>query len=142
MNFAEWWNPGARAEAELDSSIAEILWSDAEKRRKNAWLRKVGFVTRIFVYLCIFGLLLFFTPESLRDGWIFSRPFAALTLGDVLGALVWTLIAVRLGYALFHPNPRPDFRENYGWLGVVMIGLTVTALLAFAGIGAYLGKVG
>ena len=116
--------------------IPERLWEEVEERRKKAWLRKVGFVTRIFVYAGIFGLLYYFTPDSLRDGWLFSRPFAALTLSDVLTALVWLLILLRLVHALFNPNPRPDFREHYGWLGVVSIGLSVTALIAFAAIGA------
>jgi hypothetical protein len=135
MNFAEWWNPDARAEAELDAGIAERLWEKVEERRKKAWLRKVGFVTRIFVYAGIFCLLFYFTPDSLRDGWLFSRPFAALTLSDVLGALVWFVILLRLVHALFNPNPRPDFREHYGWLGVVLIGLTVAALIAFSAMG-------
>jgi hypothetical protein len=139
MNFAEWWNPDARAEAELDAGIAERLWEKVDERRNKAWLRKVGFVTRLFVYACIFGLLFYFTPESLRDGWLFSRPFAALSLSDVLGALVWFLILLRLVHALFNPSPRPDFREHYGWLGVVLIGLVVTALIAFAAIAAYRG---
>ena len=133
MNFAEWWSPGAAQEAALDASIAEDLWQEVEKRRKNAWLRKVGFVTRLFIYACCFGVLFIFMPEGMKEGWLTTRPFSALTLGDVLGSLVWILIAIKLGHALFNPNPRPDFRETLGWFGVGLIGLA-----AFAWIVVYL----
>ena len=63
-SFFEWLNPGAAADAELDTAVAEMLNQDAEKRRRNAWLRKVGFVNRIFVYACLFGGWFFFEPEG------------------------------------------------------------------------------
>jgi cytochrome c biogenesis protein CcdA len=124
MNFAEMWSPGAAADAALDVSVAELLWRDVEKRRKNAWLRPIGFVARLFVYALLFGLLFIFMPESIREGWITTKPFAALTLGDVLSALVWTLIGFKILHSLFHPNPRPDFRESWGrvWHGAYWCG--------------------
>jgi hypothetical protein len=125
MNFSEWWNPGATQEAALEADIAKDLWEEVDERRKNAWLRPIGFVTRILIYACCFGVLLFFMPEGLSEGWVFSRPFSGLTLSDVLGSLVWILIAIKLGHALFNPNPRPDFREQLGWVGVGLIILTV-----------------
>jgi hypothetical protein len=130
MNFAEWWSPGAAQDAAIDARVAEWLWQDAEERRKKAWLRKIGFVTRLLIYACAFGVLFYFTPQGLQDGWLFTRPFSALTLSDVLGALVWVLIGIKLGHALFNPNPRPDFREQLGWLGVGIIGLLALAATA------------
>ena len=115
MNFSEWWSPGAKAEAALDADIAELLWDDAEKRRKNAWLRKVGFVARLMAYAGILGTMFVLMPESIRNGWITTRPFSQLTLGDVFTALAWILISLKLIHSLFHPNPRPDFRE--AWAG-------------------------
>jgi hypothetical protein len=127
MNFADWWSPGATEEAAHDASVANLLWKDVEKRRKNAWLRKVGFITRIFLYACCFGVLFIFMPEGVREGWITTKPFSALNLGDVLGALVWLLIGMKLFHALFKPNPRPDFREALGWFGVALIGVVALA---------------
>jgi hypothetical protein len=68
VNFSEWWSPGSKAEAALDADIADLLWNDTEKRRKNAWLRKVGFVTRTMAYASIFGVMFAFMPESIRSG--------------------------------------------------------------------------
>jgi hypothetical protein len=48
--------------------MAEFLWNDAEKRRKNAWL-----VTRLRVYACIFGAMVALMPESEMDGYPLSR---------------------------------------------------------------------
>jgi hypothetical protein len=105
---------------------------NVEERRKKAWLRKIGFVTRLFIYACAFAALYYFMPRSLSEGWITTRPFAELNLGDILGALVWILIGVKLVHALFNPNPRPDFREWLGWVGLCIIGLFV-----ITGIGLY-----
>jgi hypothetical protein len=131
MNFAEWWRPGATEEAKLDAEIARDLWQDVDDRRKNAWLRPIGFVTRLFIYVCAFAVLLYFIPKGLSEGWIFSKPFSELTLGDVIGSLVWILVAFKLAHALFNPNPRPDFREQLGWLGVGLIGILACAVAAF-----------
>jgi hypothetical protein len=65
MNFAEMWSPGAAADAALDVSVAELLWRDVEKRRKNAWLRPIGFVARLFVYMAFFlGCSSFSCPRA------------------------------------------------------------------------------
>jgi len=133
VSFSEWWSPGSKAEAALDADIANLLWNDAEKRRKNAWLRKVGFVTRIMAYASIFGVMFVFMPDSIRTGWITTKPFSQLTLGDVLTALAWVLVGLKLAHSLFHPNPRPDFQETWGWLGVAIFGL-----LALTGLALYL----
>ena len=85
MNFADWWRPGASKEAALDASIADHIWQDVEKRRKNAWLRKVGFITRIFLYACTFGALFIFMPQGLHEGWIFTKHFPHLISGMSLG---------------------------------------------------------
>jgi hypothetical protein len=85
------------------------------------------------VYASIVAAMLAFMPESIRNGWLTTKPFSQLTLGDVLAALAWVLIGLRLIQALFHPNPRPDFREAWGWLGVAILGL-----LALAGLAGYM----
>jgi hypothetical protein len=40
-SFFAWLNPDAAADAELDATVAELLSRDVEKRRRNAWLRKI-----------------------------------------------------------------------------------------------------
>jgi hypothetical protein len=124
MNFVQFWGGrSATADAALDASVAEMLWQEVEKRRKNAWLRKVGVVARIFAYAYFFLVLFCFMPQGLSEGWLTTRPFSQLTLGDIFAALVWTLIGAKLIHALFNPNPRPDFREYWGWGGVTLIVL-------------------
>jgi hypothetical protein len=131
-----WSNHDDALEKELDEWAAERLNRDVEKRRKNAWLRKVGFITRIFVYPCVYacllGLLFVFVPEGVSEGWITKRPFAELTIGDVAAAALWWLAAaylVRTGFimfrALFSPNPRPDFREHWGYFGLALFAVTL-----------------
>jgi hypothetical protein len=114
------WSDHDALERELDEWSAERLNQDVETRRKKAWLRKIGFITRIFVYACLFGLLFVFRPEGVSEGWITKRPFAELTIRDVAAAALWGLAAVYLVRALFNPNPRPDFREHWGYFGLVL----------------------
>jgi hypothetical protein len=123
-SFLAWWNPSAAADAELDASIAEELNQDVEKRRRNAWLRKIAFVGRIFVYACLFGALFIFRPEGLSD--VTTTPLAQLRIGDILAAVLWVVIALVLLIAFFRPNPRPDFQEAWGLFGLV---LSIGALL-------------
>jgi hypothetical protein len=98
-----------------------ILNRDVEKRRRNAWLRKIGFVSRIFVYACLFGALFIFRPEALSEGWITTRPLAQLTIGDITGFVLWVVIGLVLMYALFNPKRRPDFQEAWGYFGLVLV---------------------
>jgi len=120
-NFASWWNPEAAVEAELDAFATELLNRDVEKRRRNAWLRKIGFVSRIFVYACLFGALFIFRPEALSEGSITTRPLAQLTIGDITGSVLWVVIGLVLMYALFNPKRRPDFQEAWGYFGLVLV---------------------
>lgn len=62
-------------------------------------------------------------PESIRNGWITTKPLSQFTLGDVLIALAWVFIGLKLIHSLFRPNPRPDFREAWGWFGGAIFGL-------------------
>jgi hypothetical protein len=125
-----WSNHDDALERELDEWAAERLNRDVEKRRKNAWLRKVGFITRIFVYGGLFGLLFVFTPEGVSEGWIPKRPFAELTIGDAAAAVLWFGIGCMLFRALFNPNPRPDFREHWGYFGLVLFaGTSIIAVV-------------
>ena len=125
-SFLAWWNPSAAADAELDASIVELLNQDVEKRRRNAWLRKISVIGRIFVYACLFGALFIFRPEA--D--VSSKPLAQLSIGDVLAAVLWVVIALVLLNAFFRPNPRPDFQEAWGLFGLVLsIGALVLGAL-------------
>jgi hypothetical protein len=108
--FFTWLNPSAAADAKLDADIAELLGRDVEKRRRNAWLRQIGFVSRIAVYACLFGALFIFRPEGASD--VTTKPIAQLAIGDIMAAVVWVIIGLLLIRALFKPNPRPDFRRR------------------------------
>src|SRR5262249_48647340 len=108
----------AAADAEHDASIVELLNEDVEKRRRNAWLRKISFVGRIFVYACLFGALFIFKPEGLSD--VTTKPLAQLSVGDIFAAALWVVIALILLNAFFKPNPRPDFQEAWGLVGLVV----------------------
>ena len=120
-SFTSWWNPEAAIEAELDAFATESLNRDVEKRRRNAWLRKIGFVGRIFVYACLFGALFIFRPEASSEGWITTRPLAQLTIGDITGSVLWVVIGLVLMYALFNPKRRPDVQEAWGYFGLVLV---------------------
>src|SRR5262249_6977964 len=122
--FLAWRNPSAAADAELDASIVELLHQDVDKRRRNAWLRKISFVGRIFVYAGLFGALFIFRPEGLSN--VTSKPLAQLYIGDILAAVLWVVMALVLLNAFFRPNPRPDFQEAWGLFGLV---LSIGALL-------------
>jgi len=121
MSF--WNDPDRAMEAENDRFAAELLNQDVEKRRRNAWLRKLGFVTRLFVYACLFGALYIFIPKGMSEGWLTTRPFAELTLGDIGGPILWVGAGILLIRALFNPNPRPDFREAWGYFGLLLIAV-------------------
>jgi hypothetical protein len=123
-SFLARWNPSAAADAELDASIVELLNRDVEKRRRNAWLRKIAFIGRIFVYACLFGALFIFKPEGLSD--VTTKPLAQLSIGSIMAAVLWVVIGLVLLNAFFKPNPRPDFQEAWGFLGFV---LSIGALL-------------
>ena len=114
-------NPDAAADAELDAHVAEMLNRDVEKRRRRAWLRKVGVVSRIVVYACLLGALFFFKPEGVSN--IGTKPLAQLALGDIVAALFWIIIGLFLLRALFKPNPRPDLQEAWGMFGLVAGGV-------------------
>jgi hypothetical protein len=117
--FFTWLNPSAAAEAEVDADVAELLNRDVEKRRRNAWLRQIGFVGRIAVYACLFGALFIFRPQGASD--VTTKPVAQLAIGDIMAAVVWVIIGLLLLRALFKPNPRPDYQEAWGRLSVVLI---------------------
>jgi hypothetical protein len=112
-------NPSAAAEAEVDADVAELLNRDVEKRRRNAWLRQIGFVGRIAVYACLFGALFIFRPQGASD--VTIKPIAQIAIGDIVAAAVWVIIGLLLLRAPFKPNPRPDYQEAWGLLSVVLI---------------------
>jgi hypothetical protein len=128
-SFFEWLNPSAAADAEHDAAVVEILNQDVEKRRRNAWLRKISFIGRIVVYACLFLALFFFRPEGLSE--ITSKPLARLAIGNIVGAVVWVIIALLLLNALFKPNPRPDFQEAWGVVSVVVLGAALVLGMLF-----------
>jgi hypothetical protein len=113
--FFTWLNPSAAA----DADIAQLLNRDVEKRRRNAWLRQIGFVGRIAMYACLLGALFIFRPEGASD--VTTKPIAQLAIGDIMAAVVWVIIGLLLLRALFKPNPRPDYQEAWGLLSVVLI---------------------
>jgi hypothetical protein len=128
-SFFQWLNPSAAADAELDAAVAEMLNEDVEKRRKNAWLRKISFIGRIVVYACLFLALFFFRPDGLSE--ITTKPLAQLAIGNIVGAVVWVIIALLLLNALFKPNPRPDFQEAWGVVSVVVLSAALVLGMLF-----------
>jgi hypothetical protein len=92
-------NPSAAA----DADIAQLLNRDVEKRRRNAWLRQIGFVGRIAMCACLLGALFIFRPEGASD--VTTKPIAQLAIGDIMAAVVWVIIGLLLLRALFKPNP-------------------------------------
>jgi hypothetical protein len=92
-----------------------------EERR--SWRRNVtsgtGLFTRLFVYACLFGALFIFRPEGLSEGWITTRPLAALTIGDIFATVTWLVIASLLLRALFKPNE--DFEQAWEYFGLVLV---------------------
>jgi hypothetical protein len=118
-SFFAWFNPSAAADAELDAAVVDILNQDVEKRRRNAWLRKIGGLGRIVVYACLFAALFFFKPEGASE--LTTKPLSQVSLGNIIGAVVWIIVALLLLNALFKPNPRPDFQEAWGFVSVVLI---------------------
>jgi len=122
-SFFAWLNPSAAADAELDTAVAELLNRDVEKRRRNAWLRKIGFVGRIFVYACLFVALFIFRPEGLSE--VTTKPLAQLAIGNIIAGVVWVIFGLLLLNALLKPNPRPDFQEAWGVVSVIVLGALV-----------------
>jgi hypothetical protein len=119
-SFFAWLNPSAAADAELDAAVVDILNRDVEKRRRNAWLRKISFIGRIAVYACLFLVLFYFRPEGASE--VTTKPLSQVSLGDIIGAVVWIIVALLLLTALFKPNPRPDYQEAWGVVSVVVLG--------------------
>jgi hypothetical protein len=125
--FFQWLNPDAAANAELDASLVEMLNQDVEKRKRNAWLRKISFIGRILVYACLFLAWFYFKPEGASE--IASRPFSQLTIGDIVGTVIWLIIGLLLLNALFKPNPRPDYQETWGIVSIVVLAALVLGVV-------------
>jgi hypothetical protein len=141
--------PGYRIEGQfgairvLDRVVAMrgsdlVLGAMAEEHdgERGGWLRRVtsgtGLFTRLFVYACLFGALFIFRPEGLSEGWIATRPLAALTLGDIAAAVGWLAIAFFLIRALFKPDDAA--KEAWGYFGFVLV---VVLLLTTGGLFLY-----
>ena len=79
--------------------------------------------------LTVFDAIDIFRPEGLSEGWITTRPLAALTIGDILATVTWLAIAFLLIRALFKPNDA--FEEAWEYFGLVLV-LIAGALFLYA----------
>ncbi|MET4331357.1 hypothetical protein ABIB80_007217 [Bradyrhizobium sp. i1.15.2] len=96
-----------------------------EKRRK--WLRPFGVFGRLATYAVAFLLLYAYWPADISH-----KPFASLTLSDLLGTAAAVAIGFGLIRALFEPSDEEDIKDAWGWVGVAIVGLAVVAMFYFS----------
>jgi hypothetical protein len=61
---------------------------------------------------------------------ILDRPLGSLTLGEILHAAGFSVLAVLLVRGLFNPSEAPEIRKAWTWLGALIIaGLLLMAFL-------------
>lgn len=96
-----------------------------EKRRR--WLRPFGVFGRLATYAVLFVLLYAYWPEDISH-----KPFASLTLSDLLGTAAAVAIGIGLMRALFEPSDEDDIKDAWGWVGVGIVGLAAFAVFYFS----------
>ncbi|WP_157785759.1 hypothetical protein [Bradyrhizobium liaoningense] len=63
---------------------------------------------------------------------ISHKPFASLTLSDLLGTAAAVAIGFGLMRALFQPSDEDDIKDAWGWVGVGIVGLAAFAVFYFS----------
>jgi hypothetical protein len=96
-----------------------------EKRRR--WLRPFGVFGRLATYAVAFLLLYAYWPADISH-----KPFASLTLSDLLGTAAAVAIGFGLIRALFEPSDEEYIKDAWGWVGVAIVGLAVVAMFYFS----------
>jgi hypothetical protein len=81
---------------------------------------------RFATYAALFAALYIYWPKDISN-----TPLASLTLNDILG----TAFAIAVGFFLiknlFEPSEEDETKEAWGWLGVLMVFLAISALVYF-----------
>lgn len=105
-------------------AVNTALRQQASTERNKLFLR-VGFVARIFVYTCLFGLLYIFWPTSN----IAERPLGSLTLAEISTWAFFIFGTILFIRSLFDPSDEEFARRGWSWLGVILlVSITCTAV--------------
>ena len=107
-------------------TLQQIIRSNREAviaQRWRVWLRPLGIVTRIVVYV---SLLFFWYTFRLDD--ISQIPLARLTLETIIRTVFWAGIGLSLLYFLCTPSDDDEIRDAWGWFGVFLFFAGVLAV--------------
>jgi hypothetical protein len=112
------------AELERANQTARARAKGDEKTRR--WLRPFGVFGRLVTYGALFLALYIFSPKDISNA-----PLGSLTLSDIVGTVGFILIGLFLIKALFEPSENDEVKDAWGWLGVLTLGLAISALFYF-----------
>ena len=119
------WGPKKSPADELET-LKQLVQANREvviAQRWRVWLRPLGIVTRIVVYVCLLFLWYTFRLDDISQ-----IPLARLNSEMIFRTVFWAVVGLSLLYFLCNPSNDDQTRDAWGSLGVFLFFAGVLAV--------------